>query len=112
MTSAAKSQVNVVEVERVEKKKTPTIALDKSNVPRTFWHYLAMFIWVGWTSFYFIFMLALPFLWFYAKGVLTAIIALGVISAMTPIARHKQPKVHTFPVLLQNSNYSKYLMRY
>lgn len=77
-----------------------TITLDKSYVKRNITHYAALFLWIGWMSFYLFFSLSLPFLWLYAKGVLAVLVGAMVMSALLPIDRKLQPQV-----LFRNFNF-------
>lgn len=67
------------------------VTFDRSQVPRGVGSYLAMWVWVGWISFYFFFVLFAPLLYVYSPATLTAILALILISAVTPIDRRLQP---------------------
>lgn len=71
---------------------TTVTTCDKSSATRGFSHYVAIFFWIGWTTFYFFFTLSLPLLWIYNKPLLTAISGLIMISALLPIKRKLQPK--------------------
>jgi 2-acylglycerol O-acyltransferase 2 len=50
-----------------------------------------MWVWVGWISFYFFFVLSIPLLYTYSKATLTALLALIIASAIFPINRKFQP---------------------
>jgi membrane-associated protease RseP (regulator of RpoE activity) len=78
----------------IAKKSERTLLVDKSSVERNVFHYVAIFLWIGWTSFYFAFLVLLPFLYLYAKGVLAVLVGMMVISAILPIKRKLQPKVN------------------
>lgn len=69
-----------------------TVTLDYSNASRGFAAYMGMWLWVGWIAFYFFFILSLPLLYLYAKTVLTTIVGIMILSAVTTIDRKKQPK--------------------
>jgi hypothetical protein len=83
-------------VERRKKiKKTPiTLIADHSKDKIDFSHYFAMFLWLGWPSFYFYFMLFSPLLWLYARNFLLVLVSILTISAFTSIDVRKQPEVH------------------
>ena len=74
----------------------PTTVIDCSNITRDFTHYVAIFFWIGWMTFYVHFFISIPFLWYYGKPVLTAIVGLIVLSAIYPIADKAQPKVFSY----------------
>lgn len=76
-----------------EKKCNNVITLDRSKSVRGFKQYLAVFLWVGWTFFYFSFTLSIPLLYQYNKFALTFIVGLILISTFTTVNRKKQPKV-------------------
>ena len=76
-----------------ESKLEPVITLDKTGAKRDLTHYIAIFFWIGWTSFYFFFVLTLPLLFIYFKSLLSVIVGAMIISALTPISRKSQPKV-------------------
>lgn len=80
--------------DQADKKPSRSIACDKSscinNIDAS--HYLAIFLWLGWYCFYPALLIALPFLWVYAKIVLTFIVGIILISALTPIKKDKQPQ--------------------
>jgi len=80
------------------KKYNLTTTLDRSGKSRSFWSYLAMFLWVGWTSFYFFFTLSLPIVYIYRDNkyllyTYTTIFSFMIISAIFPINRKLQPKL-------------------
>ncbi|RYY73133.1 hypothetical protein EON63_20160 [archaeon] len=87
-----------------------TCVMDCSQAKRNILHYFAMFFWGGWTFYYFAFMFIWPFLLYYAQGVFTCIVALGIISAFAPIDVKKQPKVNYTP--LSNPPHITTLMYY
>ena len=70
----------------------PTVTIDNTNVKRNITHYIAVFTWIGWLSFYLIFTCSVPFLYLYAKNVLIGISSLIFLSAILPIDRKLQPK--------------------
>ena len=74
-------------------KSKSVVTLDRTGVKRNASQYVAMFFWIGWIFFYLAFTLALPLLYTYAKGLLSAIVTLMAISAVYPIDRKKQPNV-------------------
>ena len=79
---------------KTEKKYTNNvITLDRSQTKRGFKQYLAVFLWVGWTFFYFAFTLSIPFLYYYSKFTLTFLVGLMLVSAFTTVNRKRQPKV-------------------
>jgi hypothetical protein len=67
--------------------------IDKSQADRGFLQYLAVWIWIGWIFFYFIFIGSLPILYFYAPTLLTTVVWLMIFSAFMPIDERCQPKV-------------------
>lgn len=74
------------------------VTLDKSHAgPRTFSHYAAIWVWVGWLFFYVALVVVVPILLviqsFISKILLTALVGIIIISAVTTIDREKQPKV-------------------
>ena len=69
------------------------VTLDKSNAKLDFTHYLGVFFWIGWTFFFFAFMIVGPFLYLYATPVFTFLVGLMTISLLLPINRKMQPKV-------------------
>jgi hypothetical protein len=72
-----------------------TVTCDRSQVKRGVMNYIAVFLWIGWTNFYFNFTLALPLLFMYNKTLLTVLAGAILISAFSSIDRKKQPKVST-----------------
>ena len=80
------------------KKYKLSTTLDRSGTSRTIFSYLAMFLWVGWTSFYFFFILSLPIVYIYRENqyllcIYTIIFSSMIISAIYPINRKLQPKI-------------------
>jgi hypothetical protein len=75
------------------KRKNYVTTIDKSQADRGFLQYLAVWIWIGWIFFYFVFIGSLPFLYFYAPTLLTTIVWLMIFSAFMPIDERCQPKV-------------------
>lgn len=74
-------------------KKVPIkLIIDKSKEPIGLTHYLAMALWLGWPSFYLLLMLTFPFLYWYARPLLAAILAMLAASALYPIDSRKQPQ--------------------
>lgn len=67
--------------------------VDHSKVKRRFDHYLSVFIWIGWTFFYFILPGLSIFLYYYSPSILTALYGLMIISFVAPAEYRKQPKV-------------------
>lgn len=68
------------------------LTLDESKVVRNWTHYAAMFVWVGWTFFYAIFIPFAIFLYLYAKPLLSILIGLIVLSGLCTTKREYQPK--------------------
>ena len=70
----------------------PVTIVDESATKRNFSHYLAVFLWIGWMTFYvhFIFIIG-PLLYRYYMPAFTAIIGLMVLSAVYPIGKSYQP---------------------
>lgn len=75
------------------KKVAIKLVVDKSKESIGIKHYLAMFLWLGWPSFYLALMLTLPFLYLYARPLLIAILLMLTTSAIYPLDSRKQPKV-------------------
>ena len=75
------------------KRKNYVTTIDKSQADRGFLQYLAVWIWIGWIFFYLVFMVSLPFLYFYAPTLLTTVVWLMIFSAFMPIDERCQPKV-------------------
>ena len=69
-----------------------TVTIDNTNIKRNITHYIAVFTWIGWLSFYLVFTFSVPLLYLYAKNVLIGISSLIFLSAILPIDRKKQPK--------------------
>ncbi|KAJ1431239.1 diacylglycerol acyltransferase [Ochromonadaceae sp. CCMP2298] len=69
-----------------------TVTLDKSKVKRGIMNYVAVFLWIGWTNFYFNFTLAIPLLYMYNKTLLSVLTGAILLSAFSSIDRKKQPK--------------------
>lgn len=69
-----------------------TVTIDNTHIKRNVSHYIAVFTWIGWLSFYVLFMFSVPLLYLYAKNVLIGISSLIFLSAILPIDRKKQPK--------------------
>jgi hypothetical protein len=82
-----------------------TVLVDKSKAKRTIIHYIAIFFWIGWTLFYFSIPVLFPILYFYAPTVLTVIVGLMVLSALTTTDHRKQPRVSIILILCKNSIY-------
>jgi hypothetical protein len=76
-----------------KKSSTFTVTIDESSAKRGIQHYAAIWLWIGWTFFYLLFMFTSPLLFLYAKPLLTIIVGLMVISAFFPTKRELQPKV-------------------
>jgi len=71
-----------------------TVTIDESKTPRTIYGYVSVWLWLGWMFFYFFLVVTLPFLYYYANGLLRVIFLLIVASFLAPIDRPKQPKVY------------------
>jgi diacylglycerol O-acyltransferase 2, plant len=67
------------------------VTFDRSKATRGVSCYLAMWVWVGWITFYCAFILSLPLLFMYAKVLLSIIVGLMILSAVTTIDPKKQP---------------------
>lgn len=70
-----------------------TCVVDRSNVRRGFFHYLCVFLWIGWTFFYFILPGLAAFLYFYLPKVFAVMVGIILLSAFTTAEYRKQPKV-------------------
>jgi hypothetical protein len=80
-------------VKDLQKKKS-VVTLDRSDVgPPGFFHYVALWIWIGWITFYLVFLISLPFLYVYSKIILSIMLGAMLISGLYPIERKLQPKV-------------------
>lgn len=91
---AAEQAQDTIEPLKKDVKKVPIkLVVDNSKEKIGIMHYLAMFVWLGWPSFYLALMLTFPLLYIYARPVLIAIILVLATSAIYPIDSRKQPKV-------------------
>lgn len=68
-----------------------TIVIDKSHIKRNITHYVAMWLWIGWTFFYLILFPLLYFLYFISFWSFTSLISLIILSMLYSTNRSKQP---------------------
>jgi 2-acylglycerol O-acyltransferase 2 len=74
--------------------KKATVTMDFTDAkPPGFSHHAALWVWIGWITFYLVFLISLPFLYLYAKWLLGAILGILLISFVYPVERKIQPKV-------------------
>lgn len=70
-----------------------TVTLDKTHAKVNWTHYLAIYLWIGWTSFFVILFFTFP-LWIrFAKYTFEFILFIIFLSAVCPSDRKYQPKV-------------------
>jgi 2-acylglycerol O-acyltransferase 2 len=70
----------------------PVVTLDRSNVNRDFTHYMGIFLWIGWVTFYSLLFLAMPILFLRASFLLSIPLGMILLSAIVTIDRKCQPQ--------------------
>lgn len=88
-----------------QEKKPLHLVKDFSGKRIGLFHYIAMFLWLGWFLFYITLPVILYALYRYSTTALTVLLAIIVTSAMYPIKWKLQPKVRYISANLVNKTY-------